>query len=286
MTAAAEHLLRLEIPEVEQAYDARDVILYALGVGVGADPLSPAHLRYVYEEDLKALPSFAVVLGHPGFWPRDLPTGLDWRRIVHGEQTLSVHRPLPVTGAVRSRSRILGVSDKGDGKGAVIAYARDLFIDGLLTATIGQTLFCRGDGGMGSAGEAPPALAETPARAPDAEDRLATVRQAALIYRLSGDLNPLHADPEVAASAGFSQPILHGLATYGAATFSLLNALGEDPDRLRRIDCRFRNPVLPGDTLATQIWTAGSQVHFSVRAIERAVEVISHGYAEFGDVAA
>ncbi|MBD3837579.1 MaoC/PaaZ C-terminal domain-containing protein [Brevundimonas sp.] len=285
MTASAEALIHLSIPDVEQSYAERDTILYALGVGVGSEPISPAHLAYTYEDGLKPLPSLAVVLGHPGFWPRDLDTGLDWRRIVHGEQTLRLHRPLPTHGLVRSQSRIKGIQDKGEGKGAVIAYERTLFIDGVLTATVGQTLFCRGDGGIGSLGEDAPRMTPSPERPPDRSYELRTLPQTALIYRLSGDLNPLHADPNVALSVGFPKPILHGLATYGVAAFSLLTATGLPPETLRRLDCRFRAPVFPGDMLATDLWRENDRVHFQVRAVDRDLVVLSHGLAEFTDVA-
>ncbi|OYX21678.1 MAG: 3-alpha,7-alpha,12-alpha-trihydroxy-5-beta-cholest-24-enoyl-CoA hydratase [Brevundimonas diminuta] len=283
MTVSAETLVNLSIPGVEQSYDERDTMLYALGVGVGSEPTSPAHLVYTYEDGLKPLPSLAVVLGHPGFWPRDLDTGLDWRRIVHGEQTLRLHRPLPTRGVVQSQSRIKGIQDKGKDKGAVIAYERVLTIDGVLAATVGQTLFCRGDGGIGSLGDEAPAMIPTPEREADRSFELRTLPQTALIYRLSGDLNPLHADPNVALSVGFPKPILHGLATYGVAAFSLLTALGLPPEMLRRLDCRFRAPVFPGDMLATDLWRENDRVHFQVRAVDRNLVVLSHGLAEFID---
>lgn len=281
MRASAQALINLSIPDVEQAYAERDAILYALGVGVGGDPTSPAHLAYTYEDGLKPLPSMAAVLGHPGFWPRDLDTGLDWPRIVHGEQTLQIHRPLPARGVVRSQSRIKGVRDKGEGKGAIVAYERTLTIDGRLAATVGQTLFCRGDGGIGSVGEEASAMTSTPDRPPEHSFELQTLPQTALIYRLSGDLNPLHADPKVALSIGFPKPILHGLATYGVAAFSLLTALDLPPETLGRLDCRFKAPVFPGERLATDLWREQDRVHFQVRAVDRDLVVLSHGLAEF-----
>lgn len=284
MSEFASRLLELNIPDVEHSFDANQTILYALGVGVGADPLSARQLRYVYEADLSPLPSMAVVLGHPGFWPRDLDCGLDWRRIVHGEQTLALHRPLPVRGRVRASSRVIGVQDKGADRGCVVNYERRIWIDDEPTAVVGQTLFCRGDGGKGSIGEALPALPATPERKADVSQHLRTLPQAALIYRLSGDLNPLHADPAAARHAGFERPILHGLATYGAAAFCLLEAMETEPQHLRRLDCRFRAPVFPGDLLETSVWREANGIHFSVRAPDRDVDVISHGYAEFSDV--
>lgn len=278
----ANRLLTLQIPEIVQRYEAQDAILYSLGVGVGLDPTAPSHLQYVYEDGLIILPSFAVVIGHPGFWPRDLDTELDFARIVHGEQTLSLKRALPINATITSRSRITGVSDKGEGKGAVVGYERRLFDEtGELLAVVGQTLFCRGDGGMGSAGEALPRMEPDPETAPTGRACLTTSRQAALIYRLSGDLNPLHADPRAAAAAGFDRPILHGLATYGAVAFGVLEATGREASSLRTFDCRFRAPVFPGETLETTVWEDGDLVRFTSRVTERDIVVLSNGRAEF-----
>lgn len=278
----AEDLLALDIPDVVQSYDQRDAILYGLGVGLGLDPTSLDQLAYVYEDGLKVLPSFAVVLGHPGFWPRDLDTGLDHARIVHGEQTLSLKRPLPSRATVTSRSRITGVSDKGASKGAVVGYERSLYDEsGDLLAVVGQTLFCRGDGGMGCSGAALPRSEPDPAGAPTGRAQTATSPQAALIYRLSGDLNPLHADPRAANAAGFNRPILHGLASYGAVAFAVLQATGRNPDTMRTLDCRFRAPVFPGETLETSVWEDGDLCRFITRVVERDVLVLSNGRVEF-----
>ncbi len=278
----ADRLLDLDIPDVVQSYGPRDVILYGLGVGLGLDPTDKSQLAYVYEDGLDVLPSFAVVLGHPGFWPRDLDTGLDYSRIVHGEQTLRLERPLREQATITSKSRITGVSDKGEGKGAVVGYERAIYDEnGDLLAVVGQTLFCRGDGGMGSAGKALPRSTSDPEGAPTARARTATSPQAALIYRLSGDMNPLHADPRVASGAGFDRPILHGLASYGAVTFAVLQATGRDARALRALDCRFRAPVFPGETLDTAVWRSGDVYHFTTRVAERDVLVLSNGRAEF-----
>lgn len=174
------------------------------------------------------------------------------------------------------------MSDKGEGKGAVVAYERSLYDNGGdLLAVVGQTLFCRGDGGMGSSGDAPPHLEPDPGGAPTGRTRTPTSPQAALIYRLSGDLNPLHADPRAAAAAGFNRPILHGLASYGAVAFAVLQATGRGPDTLRTLDCRFRAPVFPGETLETSVWEDGDVCRFNTRVVERDVLVLSNGRAEF-----
>jgi acyl dehydratase len=283
MTIDYEKLLTLKIPEVEHSYTDRDTMLYALGVGVGHDPLDPDQLPFVYEKNLKALPTFAAVLGYPGFWARDLDTGIDWVKLVNGEQGVSLHRSLAPTGTVIGRTRILEAIDKGPGKGALI-YTERTVTDkksGALIATVTQTSFCRGDGGFGGPPRAAPPPHPIPERAPDTVCDLATRPEAALIYRLSADRNPLHADPEIAKAAGFPRPILHGLATFGVAGHALLRSVcGYDPARLISINARFSGPVFPGETLRTEIWRDGTRVSFRTRIVERDAIAINNGRAE------
>jgi hypothetical protein len=192
-------------PDVEHRYTARDTMLYALGLGCGSDPTDPDELQFVFEDGLHALPTMAVVLGGPGFWMRNERTGVDWRKILHGEQGLTLHRPLPVAGTVIGRTRIKEIVDKGRERGALMFTERSL-IDkesGAEIATLASTTVMRGDGGDGGPTGPTPAPHALPERAPDAALDIATLPQAALIYRLSGDMNPLHADPKVAAAAGF-----------------------------------------------------------------------------------
>lgn len=284
MAIDRDRLLALAIPEVRQDYGPEQAILYALGCGAGVDPLDEADLPFVYEEGAFALlPSFATVLGHPGFWARALDSGIDWLRVVHGEQGLRLHRRLPPQGSVRGRSRVVEVLDKGEGRGALVYVERRLTdAEGGLLATLTQTLFCRGDGGFGGpAGPArrPPAVPERP---PERRCSLPTAPQAALIYRLSGDRNPLHADPAVARRAGFERPILHGLATFGLACRALLRSLCPDrPAALTAMDCRFSAPVYPGETVETEIWDLGEGAYaFRARVGERVV--LDSGRAELG----
>jgi acyl dehydratase len=281
MAARLDALLSLTFPVVRHSYTARDVMLYALGLGLPRDPTSAAELRYVYEDGLVVLPTFAVVTAHPGFWLGSMPTGLDATQVVHGEQTLRLHRLLPTEGTITGHSRIIGVADKGPGKGAIVYYAREIRDgDDRLLATVGQALFCRGDGGLGSGGETPAVAHQVPDRAPDHVSILATSPRAALLYRLSGDANPLHADPEVARRAGFPKPILHGLATYGAAGLAVLeHGCGGDPSRLASIDGRFRAPVFPGERLETSVWVDDEVVSFQTRVPERDQVVLSNGCA-------
>lgn len=282
MTIDYDRLMTIKIPDVEQSYAARDTILYALGLGVGQNPLDPAQLRYVYEAGLCAIPTQAAVLAYPGFWIRDLDTGIDWVKVVHGEQAQTLHRALPVEATVTGQSRVVSVVDKGVGRGALVLTRREIFDNatGDHLATVDSTTFCRGDGGFGgpSAPSAPP---PAPAEGtPDAIVTLPTLSQAALIYRLSGDYNPLHADPAVAAAAGFDRPILHGLATYGVACRAILQAACEnDPARLRSISARFSAPVFPGETIITEMHIDGDAIDFSARVAERDVVVLQHGRA-------
>ncbi|HYS48895.1 MAG TPA: MaoC/PaaZ C-terminal domain-containing protein [Xanthobacteraceae bacterium] len=271
--------------DVEHAYTARETMLYALGLGCGSDPTDPDDLRFVYEEGLCALPTMAVVLGGPGFWLRNEKTGVDWRRILHGEQGLTLHRPLPSAGTVIGRTRIKDIIDKGAGKGALM-FSERLILDkasGEPIATLASTTFMRGDGGFGGPAGPAPDPHPLPPRAPDAALDTATLPQAALIYRLSGDMNPLHADPKIAVAAGFPRPILHGLCSFGIAGRALLKlCCGNDPSRLRSMQLRFTAPVYPGETIRTEVWRDGAGISFRARAVERDVVILNNGLARVG----
>jgi len=279
-----DRLMARTFPESVQSYTRRDTILYALGLGFGADPMDQDQLRFVYEEGegLRALPTMAVVLAGPGFWMREPDSGIDWVRIVHGEQALTLHAPVPVEGTVVGRSRITHVIDKGEGRGALVISERTLSdrASGTLIATINHTTFCRGDGGFGGPPVAAPAPHRLPETPPERHCDLATLPQAALIYRLSGDYNPLHADPAVAEKAGYPRPILHGLCTYGVAGHALLRTYcAMDPARLKSLQVRFSSPVFPGETIRTEMWRAGDTVSFRARVLERDAVVLTNGKA-------
>ncbi|KKL92873.1 hypothetical protein LCGC14_1880340 [marine sediment metagenome] len=280
---APEKLLALRIPEVRQSYTIRDTILYALGLGAGLDPKEGATLDYLLEDRVRALPMMACVLGNPGFWARDLETGLDALRLLHGEQRITLHGPLAPAGDVLGRTRVTAVIDKGADRGALVISEReliDLDTDSPI-ATITQTAFCRGDGGQGGTQVKAPAPHVVPTRAPDHVVDLETTAQTALIYRLSGDLNPIHSDPDVARRAGFAGPILHGLATYGIAGRALIAAVcGGDETRLRALDARFSSPVFPGETLRCEIWRDDAIASFRVHVPARDVIAIDNGRAE------
>jgi len=282
MPIDAEALLRYAIPEVRQRLTPQDAVLYALSVGLGQDPLDTRQLDFVdHHRNLRALPFMAVVLGHPGFWLADPRTGVDAVRLVHGEQGIVIHHAFPIGGGIIGRSRVTGLVDKGPGRGALL-YSEKLMLDAAdstLLATTTSTTFLRGDGGFGGpAGPVRPPH-PMPATPPDHVVDLPTRPEQALLYRLNGDDNPLHANPAVAAAAGFPRPILHGLCTLGVVGHALLRTLGAyDPARFRALDLRFSAPVFPGETIRTEIWHDGA---FQARVIERDVLVVSNGHAIF-----
>jgi acyl dehydratase len=283
MPIVYDKLLALKIPEVAQAYTQRDAILYALGVGLGRDPMDKDELPFVYEKDLKVLPSFAAVLGWPGFWVRDLDTGIDWVRIVNGEQGFTLNAPVKPRGTVVGKTRIVDVIDKGEGKGAVVYTERKITdkASGELIATVTQTTFCRADGGFGGPPRESPPSHKVPERAADLVCDLDTRPEMALVYRLSADLNPLHADLDVAKAAGFPRPILHGLGTFGVVGHALLKSVcNYDPARFTAMSGRFSAPVFPGETIRTEIWRDGNVVSFRALVPERNIVAMSNGRAE------
>ena len=269
-----QRLLALEFPEIRHTFTRRDTILYALGVGIGCDPLDQEQLRFVYEPNLAALPTMAVTLAYPGYWYRDLDTGLDHQRTVHASESITIHATLPVEGTVVAKPRVIGVVDKGKERGALVISERDIFdvMTGERLSTVRQTAMCRGDGGFSHTPQKGERPAPSPDRAPDRALTLPTSLQAALIYRLSGDPNPLHVDPEFARAAGFARPVLHGLATMGLICHAAVRlALDGAPERLRTMDCRFTAPVYPGDSIGCAFWRTGSEWTFRASVADRVV---------------
>ncbi|MFY9326900.1 MAG: MaoC/PaaZ C-terminal domain-containing protein [Georgfuchsia sp.] len=287
-----ENLKSHEFPELTQTYTERDSMLYALGIGMGSDPMDTKQLRFVYEKNQQAVPTMPVVMTHPGLWPKEPKFGIDWVKVVHGEQWLEVHKPLPPKGRVRTRMRNTNVIDKGAGKGAIVLHQREMFDDetGDKLATLAWVLFARGDGGwldlphnQGKQSDPPlPSLPKTPEdRAPDIVCDLATLPQQALIYRHNGDWNPLHVDPDLARAAQFPRPILQGLCTYGIACHAILKSLCDyDASRFGGISVRFSSPVYPGDTIRTEMWKQNDgKIQFRSLAVERDVVVLNNGVA-------
>lgn len=280
MTMDPHRLLRRRFAPVRQRYTSRDSRLYALSLGLGADPLDARHLAYVHERDQRAFPTLPNVLGHPGFWAREPDTGIDWRRLLHVEQALTLHSPLRPEGDIVGRNRVTGVVDKGSATGALLYQARRIEEagSGRLLAEVEQVSLLRGNGGCGSTTEAAPPPHRVPGRPPDDVHDLTTLPQSALLYRLNGDDNPLHADPATARAAGFARPVLHGLCTFGTAVHALLaGALDWDDSRPHRLRVRFTAPVFPGETLRTESWTDGGVVSFRTTALDRDVVVLDAG---------
>lgn len=253
-----DKVLARHFPEAPLAYTFKDTILYALGVGIGADPLNPDNLRFLYEDGLVAMPTMANVLGHPGFWVKEEEYGVDWKQLLHAEHRLTIHQPLPAEGTVIARNSIMGIRDKGS---SAMMHQQKLLVDAASGAPISTTittLMLRGDGGCGDFGDVPADFEKLPETAPDQSVDVTVDEVLPLIYRLSGDLNPLHIDPEVATVAGFPRPIFHGLGTMGIAAFALIkHCAGFDPARLASMAVRFSRPVLPGDRIRFDFWGTG-----------------------------
>lgn len=274
--------------DIVQTYTERDTMLYALGIGIGADAMDQGQLRFVYEKDLQAVPTMAVVLGSPGYWWNRPWTGADWVKLVQGEQRVQLFKPLPNAGTIVARNRVESITDKGAGKGAIAVTRRDIFdqASGELLAINRNLSFLRGDGGYSErAGLSDPGLnplPPVPERTPEIEVELPSLEQAALIYRLTGDYNPLHADPEVAKSAGFPRPILQGLCTYGMALHAVLRrCCAYDATRIRNVAARFTASVFPGETIRVQIWReSATLVRFRAQAQARDIVVLNNGTVE------
>jgi acyl dehydratase len=256
-----------ELPETKFSWTPSDVLLYHLALGGGTDDL-----RYTYERDLQVLPTFGVVA--PRFHNAEPPAvsfpgiDIDLARVLHGTQEITVHRPLPVRGEAVLRSRVADVYDKGTAA-VILQESTAVDSDGTALFTTRSSIFARGEGGFGGS-RGPSARAEVPDRAPDAVLETPTMPQQALLYRLCGDRNPLHADPEFARTAGFDAPILHGLCTYGVVCKAVVDALfGGRTDRVRGYSARFTGVVFPGETLRTKVWRDGDRFTLTTTAVER-----------------
>lgn len=280
MTISARSLMEFPISDARQTVSARDAILYALSVGYGTEPLDTAHLRRVAERDLIVTPTLANVVAHAGPWMQE--AGVDWQQLVHAEQRLTIHRTLALETPLLSRSRMLSIVDRGAGKGMFATFERTIVTstEEIPVASIIQTNACRGDGGCGSAGVPLEPLRPVPERAADAVFSITVPPDAALLYRLNGDLNPLHVDPAYAAQAGFPRPILHGLCTFGYAGYAIGRTLGaEGIADVGFIAARFTAVVFPGDRLEFDIWREDRDIYFRARVPEREVTALDHGNA-------
>ena len=277
-----DRLRAFVIPEAQDVCDARGAILYALGIGAGLGQVDEQ--RLVFERNLAVLPTMALVLGTPGFWPMAPELGWDWPRILHGEQSLRLYLPLEVGQVVHGRIDIGDVADEGSGGAALVRAKRTLTTPtGRLIAEMEETWELRGAGGFGGNRTMPGLFADAmPALPADAVLDLPTAANQAMLYRLTGDRNPLHVDPDTAAVAGFERPILHGLATLGLVSRALLHLCCEgEPARLTELRGRFTAPVWPGEVVRTEVWRNAGAVLFRASVPERAVTVIE-GRASIG----
>jgi acyl dehydratase len=222
----------------------------------------------------------AAVLGTPGFWLRETSTGVTWETLLHGEQGIELHRPLPPAATVVAETRVTDILDKGEGRGALIYTERHIRNrdSGEALATLTSTTVARSDGGFGGPSVTQPRPHPLPDRPADRVCDLTSVPQAALIYRLSGDPNPLHASPEVARRAGFDAPILHGLCTLGIAGHAVLKScLDYEAQRFHSMQLRFSAPVYPGETIRTEMWLEGNNISFRSISVERNIVVLNNG---------
>ncbi|MCC7268427.1 MAG: MaoC family dehydratase N-terminal domain-containing protein [Caulobacteraceae bacterium] len=269
-------------------YGDKDVMLYALGIGLGRDPMNETELPFVYEKGLKVVPTAATVLasgmrGQAGPAPKmpdgHRPSQINFLMVVHGEQKVELHKPLPTSGTFTAEGRTIGAFDKGEGKGAVIINETTWKNEaGELVATLTGSTFARGDGGFGGPSEGAPEPHETPARKADFSIDFETREDQALLYRLNGDRNPLHSDPESARRSGVQRPILHGLCTYGITCRAVLQGITNfDPDRIFSHQARFSAPVIPGDVITVDMWQDGKVISFEARVKDRGATVIKNG---------
>ena len=279
-------MLSHDFPEIAKDLSPRDASLYALGVGLGDDPLDRAQLKYLYEQH----PGFCAVPTQPvtmGFfrWVLTPEFGIDVTRVVHGAERLTLHGPIPTSGRILAKLRILGIEDKGESRGAVVSSRRDIRLEGHDTpfATIETLTFCRGDGGSGTIGEPLQLATPLPDREPGTRCSVEIPGNAALIYRLSGDENPLHIDPDYAARAGFPKPILHGLCTFAAVTRTIWSVPSPARD-LYQVGCRFSGVVYPGDTLDVEQWQSADGISFQAKVGTRVV--VTQGWASFSSAGA
>jgi acyl dehydratase len=275
-----ERIMAIRNTGTVHRYGDRETMLYALGIGLGQDPLDRDELPFVYEKGLKVMPTQATVVAWDNMPMKG--SGINYLMVLHGEQRLTVHKPLPPDAELVATGGVVGCFDKGKDKGAVVLTETVLSdkATGEKLVTLGSTTFARGDGGFGGPSGGGPAPHPIPDRAPDKTIAYRIAPNAALIYRLSGDRNPLHSDPDVAAAAGFKQPILHGLCSYGHACRAVVQTMCDwDPTRIAGFDVRFSSPVYPGETFETQMWRDGNVVSFRARIVERDVIVLNNGKA-------
>jgi acyl dehydratase len=286
MPIDVDSVLGAELAERQGSWGATDVILYHLGLGAGVPPTDPAELAYTYEGQLKVLPSFGVIPASPMLFDLLKLPGMDvdLSKLLHGEQELELHAPLPVNSDVRTSARVSEVVDKG--KAALVVLETVTCEAGTDQPLVTNrfSAFIRGEGGFGDGDGPRPASAPPPAppaRPPDLQVECPTLPQQALLYRLSGDMNPIHADPEFAHKGGFDQPILHGLCSYGMVCKAVIDTvLDGDVGRVRRYRARFAGVVFPGETITVRMWPDAGVVFVEALCKERGTPVLSNSVIE------
>jgi acyl dehydratase len=281
-----DELMALKNLGQKYAYGDREVMLYAYGIGMGADPMDARELAFVNEATatpraLRVVPTFASVAAW-GAGPGEM--NLNRVMVVDGERDITFHRPLAAAANLVVDSRVLAVFDKGKEKGAVIRHQTVLKNEnGEELATLVASRFARGDGGFGGPSEGQPEPHKVPARSPDKSIDIPTRADQALIYRLCGDRNPLHSDPEFARHAGFPRPILHGMCTFGITCRGILQTYADyDPAAFKQHAARFSSPVYPGEIVTLDLWKDGNVISFEARVKARNVAVIKSGKTVLG----
>lgn len=285
MTLNVDVVKNWAFPVLRQKYTAKDTILYALSLSCGMQGDHPGDLSFVYEKNLQAIPTLVNNLCHPGFWISDPLTGIDSSRAVHAHHRVDFHSLVPAAGSVRAQTKILDIIDRGSGKGAMLVFGREIYDDStnILIATIRHSTLCRADGGFSNNPDAGRADAKSvseqqPDRAPDHVVEYVASPQAALIYRLGADPNPLHIDPAVAKAAGFDRPIMHGLCTFGMVARGAIEFLcGGMASNLRSVEIRFLAPMFPGERLRIEWTVAAASARYQVRIPDRNSVLIASG---------
>lgn len=278
MTLDYASLMAAGCDDVPCNYRDQDSLLYALGVGFGNDPLDMQALAYVVETIGQCtVPTMATMLPRLDFLNE---CGWDYSQVLHVEQKLDLYRPLPMAAKLLLTSRVVSVQDRGEGNGAVIRIATNARLgrDDTAMFMLESTLIARAGGGFGGPAVVSPTSHTLPSREPDLSCDLAIQSDQALLYRLCGDRNPLHADPRVARAAGFDAPILHGLCTYGFACRAILKTIcNYDFTLIKGFEAGFSGPVYPGDILTTDMWQDRDIISFRCHVKSRKSMVLSNG---------